>query len=255
MAEVWPDGNDMFKICPECNINKDTLIDYYIKAAHYCKECDKALIYYKENREARIKAASNYYLVTKESRKEIRKETHQKYYLTHKNQILEKTKIYYEENKDYYKQYRIDNFEEQKEKYKETKKKYRKMRAKTMPPEARLRSSVSRAIAKMLKNNNFKGKSKHLIFTVKELKKHLESKFESWMSWNNYGCYIPNKWDDTDTSTWTWQIDHIIPQSMLPYSSLKDENFKKCWNLENLRPYSSKQNTMDGISRIRHNIK
>lgn len=40
----------------------------------------------------------------------------------------------------------------------------------------------------------------------------------------------------------TWQIDHIIPQSKLPYFTLEDENFKKCWALENLRPLESFEN-------------
>lgn len=42
------------------------------------------------------------------------------------------------------------------------------------------------------------------------------------MSWENYGDY--------------WQIDHIVPQSKLCFSSMEDDNFKKCWALENLRP-------------------
>jgi hypothetical protein len=46
--------------------------------------------------------------------------------------------------------------------------------------------------------------------------------------------------------------DHIIPQSKLQYTSMKDENFKKCWSLENLRPLSAKQNVIDGATRIRH---
>jgi hypothetical protein len=33
---------------------------------------------------------------------------------------------------------------------------------------------------------------------------------------------------------------------------MDDENFKKCWALENLRPYSAKQNIIDGVTRVRH---
>ena len=53
---------------------------------------------------------------------------------------------------------------------------------------------------------------------------------------------IVNTWNDEDKSTWTWKIDHIIPQSKLPYSSMEEENFKICWALENLRPLSAKEN-------------
>lgn len=38
----------------------------------------------------------------------------------------------------------------------------------------------------------------------------------------------------------------------LPYTSMEDENFQKCWALSNLRPLSAKQNNSDGVRRIRH---
>jgi hypothetical protein len=70
------------------------------------------------------------------------------------------------------------------------------------------------------------------------------------MNWNNYGIYYTNLWNDNDPSTWVWNIDHIIPQSKLPYTSMEDDNFKKCWALDNLRPYSAKQNIIDGNKRF-----
>lgn len=72
------------------------------------------------------------------------------------------------------------------------------------------------------------------------------------MNWENYGKYRSNVWNDNDQSTWTWNIDHIIPQSDLPYASMEDNNFQVCWALKNLRPYSSKQNVLDGVTRNRH---
>ncbi len=38
-----------------------------------------------------------------------------------------------------------------------------------------------------------------------EFKKHIESKWESWMTWENYGKY-KNK-----TKNYGWDLDHIIP--------------------------------------------
>ena len=93
---------------------------------------------------------------------------------------------------------------------------------------------------------------KYLPYSIKELKCYLENKFESWMTWNNWGAYNKYTWIDNDQSTWTWNIDHIIPQSNLPYSLMTDDNFKKCWSLDNLRPLSAKQNVLDGINRVRH---
>jgi hypothetical protein len=51
-----------------------------------------------------------------------------------------------------------------------------------------------------------------------------------------------------------WNLDHIIPQSDLPFVSMEEENFKKCWALINLRPYSAKQNLIDGNRRNRKSI-
>ena len=89
-----------------------------------------------------------------------------------------------------------------------------------------------------------------LPYTIQQLKDHLEKQFEPWMNWNNYGIYYTNLWNDNDPSTWVWSIDHIIPQSKLPYTSMEDDNFKKCWALDNLRPYSAKQNIIDGNKRF-----
>ena len=86
---------------------------------------------------------------------------------------------------------------------------------------------------------------------MQELKEHLEAQFEPWMNWSNWGRYHKNKWNDNDPATWTWQLDHIIPQYKLPYISMGDDNFKKCWALSNLRPHSAKQNLLDGTGKIR----
>lgn len=84
------------------------------------------------------------------------------------------------------------------------------------------------------------------------LKLHLEQMFEPWMNWSNRGKYNKKSWNDNDQSTWTWNIDHIIPQSILPYTTMEEENFRLCWSLSNLRPYNAKQNIIDGVSRTRH---
>jgi hypothetical protein len=122
-------------------------------------------------------------------------------------------------------------------------------------PAYRLRTLISTSIYKALKNTNSSKNGvsclQYLPYSLQELKDHLEKQFETWMTWENQG---PCNWNDNDFSTWTWQLDHIIPQSDLPYSSMNDDNFKKCWALENLRPLSAKQNATDGGTKIRHNI-
>lgn len=123
-------------------------------------------------------------------------------------------------------------------------------------PSHKLRRNISWAIWYQLKNNK-SGKNnasclKYLDYDMQALKDHLENQFESWMTWDNYGTYNRAIWNDNDSITWTWNLDHISPQSELPYTTMEDENFKKCWKLSNLRPLSSKQNNLDGVLRKRH---
>jgi len=132
----------------------------------------------------------------------------------------------------------------------------RKSKKQRQKPTSKIRAHVSRQINFALhrRGSSKQGNSvlKFLPYSIQELKKHLESQFDPWMTWSNYGRYIGSKWVDNDSLTWTWQIDHIIPQSDLPYFSMIDNNFKKCWSLENLRPLNSKQNIFDGSNRVRH---
>ena len=69
-------------------------------------------------------------------------------------------------------------------------------------------------------------------YTVEDLIKHLESQFNEKMSWNNWGIY--------------WQIDHIKPKSFFKYEKPEDEEFKKCWALENLQPLEKIANLNKG---------
>ena len=113
-------------------------------------------------------------------------------------------------------------------------------------PNFRIRRNISYAIWAALKQTKSRKNGSCLDcleYTIEELRIHLEAQFEPWMNWNNYGGYRKS-WDDHNISTWTWNIDHIIPQSKLPYISMLDDNFLKCWSLDNLRPFSAKENLL-----------
>lgn len=112
----------------------------------------------------------------------------------------------------------------------------------------KLRRNISSSISANLTKN---GESclNYLPYSIQELKKYLESKFEPWMNWHNYGSYIKQEWDDNDPKTWKWNIDHIIPQSGFKFNSMKDEEFENCWALNNLRPYSAKKNLLENNRR------
>ena len=123
-------------------------------------------------------------------------------------------------------------------------------------PSFKIRSSLSYAIWYSLKYNNTSKNGKscldYLPYTLDQLKEHLEAQFEPWMTWENHGTYNKKNWNDNDPNTWKWQIDHIIPHSTFTYSSMDCQEFNTCWALTNLRPYSAKQNIIDGTNRIRH---
>ncbi len=180
--------------------------------------------------------------------KEKNNKKKKKYYEENKNIINKKCKKYRNNNKEKIKEYH-------KKWYSDNKKEIAKYTNNRLKNDLvfRLRKIINRSISAALKRvDSSKNGSilKHL--NIIEIKKHIESKFELWMNWQNQGRYIPEKWNDNDSSTWVWQLDHIIPQSDLPYDSMEHPNFKKCWALENLRPLSAKQNLLDGTNKIRH---
>jgi hypothetical protein len=113
-----------------------------------------------------------------------------------------------------------------------------------------LRRLISRQVNFMLKNNKSSKDRKscidYLPFTIQELKDHLALQFEPWMTWENHGKYNYKTWNDDDPTTWTWQLDHIIPQTRLPYSSMEEYNFRQVWSLKNLQPLASKENIIKG---------
>lgn len=149
--------------------------------------------------------------------------------------------------------------DKKKERNKKIRRKKNAERMKNDPMYA-IRDTLSSQIRSMLKHrgSSKKGQSclNYLNFTLEELVKHIEYHFtlpgNGWMNWNNRGMYIKDKWKDGDKSTWRWQLDHIIPHSHFEYTSMEDQAFKDCWALNNLRPYSAKQNQLDGITGVRH---
>jgi hypothetical protein len=62
--------------------------------------------------------------------------------------------------------------------------------------------------------------------------KHLESLWEPWMNWDNYGLY------KKDTFNYGWDIDHIVPSS----TAITEEDIYKLNHYTNLRPLCSKVN-------------
>jgi hypothetical protein len=131
-----------------------------------------------------------------------------------------------------------------------------KLKERRKDPIVKLRHEISTLVRHYINGTKIGSIMEYLKYSIEELRLHLENQFEPWMTWDNWGLYKPKEWDDNDSTTWKWQIDHIIPHSLFEYSLMADESFQQCWALSNLRPLSAKQNQLDGANKIRHkNIK
>jgi len=238
------------KKCKSCNDIKN--IDYFEIKRSVCKECRKkyktalARKYRKENPDKYNSYQRRYY--KKNSAKILLRTGTYKH--SNANKIQKNNIRYYLKNRDIIlsvnKAYRENNVAQVRKKINRWKKIQR-----TINPSFKLRENISRSIRYYLKINQSSKNGISILlalsYTIQELKEHLSNKFESWMTWENWGVYDPKTWDDNNQATWKWQIDHIIPQSKLQYQTMTDDNFKKCWDLSNLRPLSAKQNFLEGI--------
>ena len=253
---------EMKKCTGKCGEEKP-LVCFY-KHRNECKECrahitkeyrnknkiklaQKSKTYREKNKEKISKNKKIWY--TKNKINQIKKSKDR--YKNNKQEMSIYNKNYYRKNSTKIKSYSSNYKKNNKSKRNE----YEKIK-RNNDPSYKLRLIISTSIREALFSNgsskNKKSCWNYISYSKIELKQHIENLFDSWMTWKNHGVYDPKTWDDNDPSTWKWQLDHITPQSDLPYSSMEDENFKKCWALGNLRPYSAKLNSLDGSNRIRH---
>lgn len=234
-----------------------------------CKECKRE--YYQANKTSILRSKKEY----RQDNLSLLRDRDKQFYSSHKEEKLEYRRNYYEENKErikknsveqqYTKKYREKNPEKVKLYNQEYGKNYRtdnrdKIRKKDRTyetgrrrndPSYRLRKNVSRSINFQLSKIGLTKKfscMRYVSFSILDLVAHIENLFESWMNWNNHGKYKVETWKDNDISTWTWQLDHIIPQSSFDFS--KPEEIRRCWELSNLRSYSAKLNVIEGDRKV-----
>lgn len=220
------------KTCKTCK-----LITELVKNRLVCRECariERIAINKKYNESEKGQIISKNW---REANKEKSKAYNQNWYQDHRELTIQRAAENKAQNLEHYREVHNANERE---------------RRKT-DPIFRMKGLLRSAVRRALKGNkNGESTKQYLPYTFEQLQCYLESQFEQWMTWENHGIYNPKTWNENDQTTWTWQIDHIVPQSELPYTSMEDDNFKKCWALENLRPYSAKQNILDGVNRVRH---
>jgi len=84
-----------------------------------------------------------------------------------------------------------------------------------------LRSRFYNAVVKQQKGKKASSTKKIIGCTIDKLREYLESKFDTDMSWSNFGLY-------------GWHIDHIVPCSS--FDLTKPSEQKKCFHYSNLQP-------------------
>jgi len=158
-----------------------------------------------------------------------RKVADKKWRDANKEHTSEKHRKWRIKNIEYRKQYIKEWRENNKERIKETKRIYEKKR-KDSDPKYKLVANFRTAIYTVLKENNLKKYSSYfdtLGYSPEQLIEHLEKQFIDNMSWDNYG---------------KWHVDHILPITSFEFETVDDNEFKKCWSLENLRPLWGPEN-------------
>ena len=184
----------------------------------------KKKAYREENKEKERLQKKAYREANKEKEKERKKRWNEE----NKDKIREQRKIYREKTKEQRKEYKENNKEKTNLQFK---------KRKELDPLFKLKENTKSLIREGLKRNGYKKYSNTeniLGCSYEDFKIHLESKFESWMNWENYGNPIdgliePNK---------TWDIDHIIPLSL----TINENEVLKLNHYTNLQPLCSYQN-------------
>ena len=177
------------------------------------------------NKQERKKYDKQYYLKNKNKKIKYQKE----YYLNNKDKVIK----YYLENKEhlrqkgkeYSKQYRLSHNEEVKKYYSKWIKEQRKNN-----PNFRLKSNLRKRVWSALKGINKSSSTMELIgCSIDKLWNHLESKFESWMTKENYGL---------------WHVDHKI--ACAKFDLTCPEQQRICFNYKNLQPMEATENMRKG---------
>lgn len=136
---------------------------------------------------------------------------------------------WYEQNKEHRKEYLKEYREKKADDIRKIKRDYERNR-KSRDPLYRLISNFRTAIYQVLKENRVDKNQSYfnvLRYTPEELINHLEKQFSDGMSWENYG---------------KWHVDHKLPITSFNIQEMGDDEFMKCWSLDNLQPMWGREN-------------
>lgn len=201
----------MEKICKKCNELK-IVEDFHINS-NRCKVCTKEYkrLYFIKNKD-RLKEKMVLLSDEEKRLKKIKKDEYNRKYL--------------DDNR---------NNEKFKEKNRISRRKHHKKKMKT-DILYRLKHGFQRRLNKSINRDKFVNSSsislvEMLGCTFYEFKIHIESKWEIWMTWENYGKY-------NGKLCYGWDIDHIVPVSF----GKNEKEVVKLSHYSNLQPLCSRIN-------------
>lgn len=199
--------------------------------SYCCKECaiEKTHKWYSRNRERAIERRKEYYA---KNREEAIKKAHE-WCINNPDKRFKIHRKWYDANKEEKKVKDKIRLVEKREHIREVARRY--YRIKRQDVRIRLSYNMSRAMHHVLKKGKKNNRHWESLagYSRDELMKHLEKQFLPGMSWDNYGVR-------------GWHIDHIIPKSAFNFTDIEDIDFKKCWELKNLRPLWATDNIVKG---------
>jgi len=204
---------DKIKICNVCKLEKD--LDMFRKRKtpkdsyrNSCKSCEsiQSKKYYDKNK-----------LNLKEKNKQWR--------INNPDKVKEILKRFLLKNPEYVRKYTINSRDKINKRYKDRR---------DTDINFKLKENIRNLIKNSLNYKNIKKNqrtNKILGCTNDDFKLHLESQFESWMTWDNYG----NPKDGILQPDKTWDIDHIIPLN----TAITEDELIKLNHYTNLKPLCS----------------
>lgn len=207
------------KVCKKCNLEKDF--------SEFSKSKNG-----KDGVNSRCKNCRNTYL-SEYRKSEFYSDWQTQYRANSKDKIKQYKKTYYLKNIEVLSVKNKNYKELNKEKLREYNNEYISNRLKN-DIVYKLLHNIRCLLSKSLKEKGFRKNSRSVEIlgcNIDDFKSYLESKFESWMTWENKGLYN----GDFD---YGWDIDHIIPLSSVD----TEDEIIKLNHYTNLQPLCSKIN-------------
>ncbi len=241
------------KICIKCNLEKSD--SEFGNRNKKCKDCYKEYQrlyrlnhkekmkeyndnYYQENKQEIIEGVKTYYFENRDKIAEYKT----LYWEENREELTKKNKDYYQNNKErlgsqnkaYNQKHRKELNEKRNKRNKKNKIHLKLKERREKDPVFRISQNIRTYIRNSFKYKGLKKSTKTEIIlgcSFKDFKSHIESQFECWMTWENYGKY-------NGDLNYGWDIDHIIPISI----AQTEEEVLKLNHFTNLRPLCSYTN-------------